>query len=131
MKIQIKNRNLVFIVLFAFLATFFLGGYVNHIKANKVLEVTKTTLNSEITGLQYKVGEMNDYIMGLERLVRDQTLLIRKSEDARKDLKSVNTWQRGEIKKLKEKIDSLSIVSEEVQTLEMLPELEGIPDYPL
>ena len=131
MKIQIKNRNLVFIVLFAFLATFFLGGYVSHKKAEKVLEATKTTLNGEITGLQYKVGEMNDYIMGLERLVRDQTLLIRKSEDARKDLKSVNTWQRGEIKKLKEKIDSLSIVSEEVQTLEMLPELEGIPDYPL
>ena len=131
MKVQIKNRNLVFIALFAITATFLLGGYVSHKKAEKVLEATKTTLNGEITGLQYKVGEMNDYIMGLERLVRDQTLLIRKSEDARKDLKSVNTWQRGEIKKLKEKIDSLSIVSEEVQTLEMLPELEGIPDYPL
>jgi len=131
MKVQIKNRNLVFIALFAITATFLLGGYVSHKKTEKVLEATKTTLNSEITGLQYKVGEMNDYIMGLERLVRDQTLLIRKSEDARKDLKSVNTWQRGEIKKLKEKIDSLSIVSEEVQTLEMLPELEGIPDYPL
>jgi outer membrane murein-binding lipoprotein Lpp len=131
MKVQIKNRNLVFIALFAITATFLLGGYVSRKKSDKVLEATKTTLNSEITGLQYKVGEMNDYIMGLERLVRDQTLLIRKSEDARKDLKSVNTWQRGEIKKLKEKIDSLSIASDEVQTLEMLPELEGIPDYPL
>jgi hypothetical protein len=69
--------------------------------------------------------------VGLERLVRNQTLLIRKSEDAREDLKSVNTWQRGEIKRLKEKIDSLNTISDDFQTLEMLPELEGVPDQPL
>jgi cell shape-determining protein MreC len=131
MKVQVKNRNLLFIALFAITATFLLGGYVSHKKAEKVLKATENTLNSEIKVLQYRVKEMSNYVVGLERLVRNQTLLIRKSEDAREDLKSVNTWQRGEIKRLKEKIDSLNTISDDFQTLEMLPELEGVPDQPL
>ena len=110
MKIQIKNRNLVFIVLFAFLAIFFLSGYINHIKANKVLEVTKTTLNGEIYKYQYTQTELSLYIKSLESLVRDQTLLISKGEEARKELRSENIKQKERIKELEGKLDSIPLL---------------------
>ena len=110
MKVQVKNRNLLFIALFAITATFLLGGYVSRKKAEKVLEATKTTLNGEIYKHQYTQTELSLYIKSLESLVRDQTLLISKGEEVRKELRSENIKQKERIKELEGKLDSIPLL---------------------
>lgn len=139
MTIQVKNRNLVFIALFAITAIFFLGGYVGYKKAEKAAEVVETALNKEIISYQYKVGDLTRYSQDLERLVRSQNLLIDKGEEARKELRSINKRQSAEIRRLTEEIDSLftNWTTDEADSLDvnellyMIPELEDAPDQPL
>lgn len=121
MQLKIKNRNLVLATLFAFTATFFLGGYIGYKKMQKVADAKETALNNEITSYQYKQIEFNRYIRDLEQLIRNQTLLINKGEEARRDLISTNAGQRDKIKRLEKEVVSLKSSIDSIKNTPVIP----------
>jgi hypothetical protein len=99
MKIELKNKYLIFALLIAITGTFLLGKYFGRVRAEKASEHTINTLNGlikeytiDINGLKKQVSEKDQLILTQKQAI--DIHLIEKSELKKLHFKAVNEVTR-------------------------------------
>jgi len=107
MSIQVKTKYLVFALLGFVLATFVLGLYLGHRKAQNASVATINALKFELSQKTIELNKKTIYLTQTEQALATQKDLVKAGVIEREELRKLNIKHVNEINKLNLQIDTL------------------------